>query len=413
MRQKEIMRYDFVVIAANGIQGRIVSRSLLENGWSVLLCANDDYRMEKLIEHPKADFAFIDLRRMDRVKRIAKKSGASVLVNCAIDDFNLAVTKMALELGMNYVDLGSEEEMTCAQLALSGEFKQRGIIGITGMGSTPGITNVMLRYIRPRFDAIETVHVGFSWDSNQPVFVTPFSIDAIAYEFSDKAKMLENGKYVERHPTECAVNYYYRSIGRQKTYYTKHIEHHTYYEYLKDAGIKNISVFSSFPSHSYATLQTLLELGFMSKEAIQVDGASVKPLEFTTEILRRISVPEGYSEKETLWLKVFGKKAGQRKSVEMDCVAGTLPGWEEATCNIDTGFPVAITGEMILEGKIGEKGMFAPEFVMPVEPFFTELAKRRIWIYEDGKRVNSVLEKKVLSDAALKVQPMLASLSRR
>ncbi len=396
------MRYDFVVIGANGIQGRIVSRSLLENGWAVLLCANDDYRMEKLIEHPKADFAFIDLRRMDRVKRAVNKSGASVVVNCAIDDFNIAVTRMALELDMNYIDLGSEEEMTYAQLELSSEFKERGILGITGMGSTPGITNVMLRYARPKFDTIETVHVGFSWDSNRPVFVTPFSIDAIAYEFSEKAKMLENGKYVERHPTECSVAYYYRSIGKQKTHYTKHIEHHTYYEYLKDAGIKNISVFSSFPPHSYAALRTLLELGFLNKEPIPVDGVSVKPLEFTAEILRRIPVPEGYSEKETLWLKVFGKKAGQRKSLEMDCVAGTLPGWKEATCNIDTGFPVAITAEMILEGKIPEKGMFAPEFVMPIEPFFAELAKRKLWVYEDGKRINDVLDKQIVSEAVIR-----------
>ena len=400
--KENIMRYDFVVIGANGIQGRIVSRSLLENGWSVLLAANDDYRMEKLIEHPKADFALIDLRRMDRVKRVVKKSGAGVIVNCAVDVFNLGVTKMALELGKHYVDLGSEKDMLYAQLALDKDFKEKDLTAITGMGSTPGITNVMLRYVRHKFDTIETVHVGFSWNSNQPAFVTPFSIDAIAYEFSDKAKMLENGKFVERHPTECTTGYYYRAIGKQKTQYTKHIEHHTYYEYLKDIGIKNVSVFSSFPPHSYTALKTLLDLGFMTKEPIQIDGATVKPLDFTTEVLRRIPVPEGYTEKENLWLKVFGRKAGQRKAVEMDVVAGTLPGWEEATCNIDTGFPVAITAEMILEGKIPEKGMFAPEFVMPPEPFFTELAKRRLFVYENGKRINEVPAGKTLEAAALK-----------
>ena len=58
------MQYDFVVIAANGIQGRITSRRLLEDGHSVLLCAIDDYKMDKLIDYPKADFAFIDLPRM-------------------------------------------------------------------------------------------------------------------------------------------------------------------------------------------------------------------------------------------------------------------------------------------------------------------------------------------------------------
>ncbi len=382
------MQYDFVVIAANGIQGKIVSRALLEDGHSVLLCANDDYKMDALIDYPKADFALIDLRKMLQVKRVVKKSGANIIINCAIDDYNLIVTKMALELGAHYVDLGSEKQMLYDQMALDKDFKEKGIIGITGMGSTPGITNVMLRYIRPQFDTIHKVHVGFTWDSNMPVFVTPFSIDAISYEFSEPAEMLENGEFVHKYPDENTVNYYYKGIGKQKTRYTKHIEHHSFYEYLKDAGIKNISVFSSFPSHSYIALKALVDLGFTTKEPIQLEGASIRPLDFTAEVLRRIPVPEGYTEKENLWLKVFGKKGKEEKMVEMDCNVGTQEGWEDATCNIDTAFPAVIIGEMIKNGSIAERGLFSPEFVIPPEAFFAELGKRKLWVYENGKRIN-------------------------
>jgi saccharopine dehydrogenase (NAD+, L-lysine-forming) len=382
------MQHDFVVIAANGIQGKIASRDLLESGHSVLLCANDDYQLEKLLDFKKSDFALIDLRRMDRAKRIVKRSGANVVVNCAIDDFNLAVTKMALELGLNYIDLGSEEAMFYDQLKLHRDFKEKQILGISGIGSTPGINNIMLRYVRPQFDKIDTVHLGFAWDSNMPVFVTPFSIDAIAYEFTDKAKILENGKFVEKAPDECQVDYYYKSIGKQRTCYTRHIEHHTFYDYLKDMGIKNISVFSSFPPHSYSAIKKMIELGFTSKEPIDFDDKSIKPLEYTTEVLRRLQIPEGYIEKENVWLKIFGTKGREKKTVEMDCVAGTLPGWEDATCNIDTGFPASILAQMIKNNQIPEKGFFSPEFVVPPEPFFAELGKRKIWIYENDKRIN-------------------------
>jgi|SRR3989344_245312 len=382
------MTYDFLVIGANGIQGRIVSRALLEDGHSVLLCALDDYNIEGLIEHPKADFALIDLRRMDRVKRVVKKADVKVIVNCAIDDFNLAVTKMAFELGKHLVDLGSEKQMLYDQLALGDDFKKKGIICITGMGSTPGITNVMLRYVRPQFDTIHTVHVGFSWDSNIPVFVVPFSLDAISYEFSEPAELLENGEFVHRYPDEAAVAYYYKSIGKQKTRHTKHIEHHSFYEYLKDAGIQNIAVFSSFPAHSYNALKTLVDLELTSKKPLQIDGVSVKPLDFMIDALRRISIPKGYTEKENLWLKVFGKKEGKDVVSEMDVVAGTIPGWEDATCNIDTAFPAAVTAEMIFDGRLTDRGVFSPEFVMPPEPFFAELGKRKIAIYENRKRIN-------------------------
>lgn len=384
------MQYDFAVIAANGIQGRIAARRLLEDGYSVLLCANDDYKMDKLIDHPKADFAFIDLRRMDRVKRVVKKSGASVVVNCAVDDFNLVVTKMALDLGMNYIDLGSEEDMTREQRALDSEFKNKNILGVTGIGSTPGITNVMLRYAKPKFDTIDTVHVGFAWDSNQPAFVTPFSIDAIAWEFTEKAKILENGEYVDRHPYEANVDYYYKSIGKQRAQYAKHIEPVTYYEFLKDKGVKNIARYASFPTHSHRALNAMIDLGFMDKEEIQVNGVSIRPLDFTTEVLRRIPVPDGYTEKENLFLKIYGTKDRQPKVLEMDCVAGTQAGWEDATCNVDTGFPAAILAEMIKNNQVTEKGFMYPELAIEPEPFFTELAQKELWVYENGKKINGL-----------------------
>jgi saccharopine dehydrogenase (NAD+, L-lysine-forming) len=382
------MKYDFVVVGANGIQGKIVSKFLLEDGYSLLLCAIDDYGIENLIDHPKADFVEIDLRKMDKVKRAVKKSGSKILVNCAVDDYNLVVTKMALDLGMNYIDLGSEEAMYYDQLKLGKEFKEKDLIGVTGIGSTPGINNVMLRYIKDEFDTIETVHLGFAWDSNIPVFVTPFSIDAIAYEFGEPAKIFENGEYVLKMPSECDIGYYYKTIGKQRTQYTKHIEHHSMRDYLKDKGIKNIVVLSSFPTHSHSALMALIKLGFMSKQEINVNGVMIRPLDFTIDALRHISIPEGYTEKENIFLKVFGKKNGKDKTMEMDCTAGTLPGWEDATCNVDTGFPTAILAEMIFKDEIKEKGMFSPEFVIPPEPFFAELGKRKLWVYKDGERIN-------------------------
>jgi len=388
------MQFDFAVLGANGIQGKIVVRDLLESGYSVLLCANDDYKLDSLLEYKRADLAYIDLRRIEKVKRVLKKSGANVVVNCAIDDYNLAINRLALELDAHYVDLGggpreSEEKMTFEQLALDGEFKKREIVGIVGMGSTPGINNVMLRYVEPKFDTIHTVQLGFTWNSNMPSFVPPFSLDAIDLEFREKATVLENGKFILKDPEDCTLDYEYRSIGKQKTYYTKHIEPHTVHKFLEHKGVKNIAVFSSFPEHSRSAIKKLIELGFTSRDMLEIDGQKVQPLTHTIEILRRLPVPDGYVEKENLWVKVFGTKNDKEKVVEMDAVAGTLLGWEEHTCNVDTGMPVSITAQMIKNRIIAEPGMYSPEFIVPPQPFFEELGKRGIWIYENGRKINS------------------------
>lgn len=388
------MKYDFAVIGANGMQGKIVAKDLLESGYSVLLCANDDFGIDELIEHKKSDFTLINLKEMDRVKRVLKKSGVKVVVNCAIDDFNLTVTEACMDLELNYVDLGSWESMTYSQLALDGKFKEKGIVAIIGSGSTPGVTNVMLRHVRPKFDTIHTVHVGFAWKSNMPYFVPPFSIDAIAWEFSEKAKIFENGKYVEKYPHECQFQYDYKGIGKQTTWYTDHMEQFTFYEYLKDMGIKNIAVCSSFPDHARETILKLIELGFTKNNKksklneIVIKGVGIEPIDFTEAVLRRIPIPRGYEEKENLWLKVWGTKNGKEKFIEMDALAGTLTGWEEHTCNVDTGMPASIMAQMIFNDVITEKGVLPPEFVVPPELFFTELAKRQIWVYENSRRIN-------------------------
>lgn len=382
------MHYDVAVIGANGIQGRIVARDLLLSGCSVLLCALDRYGLDSILDHERARFATVDIRETELLRQQLKNAAVRVVVNCALDDFNLEVMQLALELGLHYIDLGSEVAMYRQQQQLHQGFVDRDRLAISGIGSTPGISNIMLRYLLPRFDSIETVHLGFAWTSNLPVFVPPFSIDAIAYEFSEPATIFEGGRFVEKSPDEpTGISYDYRGIGPQLTCYTKHIEHHTFVDFLHDKGIKNVVVYSSFPTHSYKTLQQLLALGFLSKNPVTVDGKTVRPLDCTIEVLRRLPVPAGYTEKEVIWIKVFGKKDGQPRCEEMDCTAGTLPGWEDAACNIDTGFPASILAQMILHGKIAARGFYSPEAVVPPLPFFAELTKRKIAIYDNGKEL--------------------------
>ena len=51
------MKFDFVVVGATGLQGKIASKDLLEKGYSVLLCGRDKTRVKHLLEdYKKVDF---------------------------------------------------------------------------------------------------------------------------------------------------------------------------------------------------------------------------------------------------------------------------------------------------------------------------------------------------------------------
>ncbi len=384
------MNYDFAVIGANGMQGKIVARVLLEKGHSVLLAANDRINIdEALAKYPgKAEFVAIDLRKIEEVKA-ALAGKTNIVLNCAIDDYNLKATAMAAELGMHYLDLGSEIPMHKEAEAFDVEFKKKNLIAISGAGSTPGINNVMCAFVKERFDTIETAHLGFVWDSNMKVFLPPFSMDAITYEFAENATVFLNGEYVQKSPTEpTGIAHDYMGVGKQDVWYVKHVEQWTIAQFLKDKGVKNVVEYAGFPPHAYNVIKMLLENGFLSKVPVVVDGKEIRPIDATIEVLRRIPIPEGYTEVENLWVKVYGTKGGKEHMEAMDCIARSLPGWEDATCNIDTSFPMAIMAMMVKSGEITGSGFHAPETIVPPEPFFKHLGSMQIEVYDNGKRIN-------------------------
>ncbi len=383
------MAYDFIVLGATGQQGRIVSKDLLFNGYSVLLCGRDKSKVEKLLkEFDKADFEFIDLRDGAMTESVLKKSGASVAINCAEGDYNLSAMLAAGKVGLHYLDLGSDHPMTEDQFKAHEDFKKKGLTAITGCGSTPGVVSVMARHAENLFDAIETINVGFAWNANMPVFVVPFSVESITEEFEDEANMLVDGKFEWRKPKSNKEDFEYMEIGRQRTFYTRHPEPTTFAKYFAQKGLKNCIVYSSFPDHSRQVLEMFGDLGLDSNKPVVINGAEVKPVNVLTQVLKRIGMPEGYSEKEDLWMQMKGMKDGEAKEIKMDCIAGTMKGWEDATCNIDTGMPCSIMAQFVKTGVIKERGVFAPEFVVPPEPFFQELARRHMAVYMDGEKIN-------------------------
>jgi len=73
--------YDFVILGADGMQGSIVARDLLERGYAVFLADIVKLRIDWLMrKYPKqTTFQFIDLRDADRTIGLIHKSGAEVV----------------------------------------------------------------------------------------------------------------------------------------------------------------------------------------------------------------------------------------------------------------------------------------------------------------------------------------------
>jgi lysine 6-dehydrogenase len=384
------MTHDFLILGGSGMQGKIVARDLLENGHSVILAdLFDDGAKLIQAKFPGVPFEHVNLMNLNQTIELIRKVGPSVVINCAEAECNLTVYKACLEAGVHVIDLGSSVPMTKKQLAMGPYFHEIDRIAITGCGSTPGINNVALHHAHQQFDTLESVEAGFVWDSNIKEFVVPFSIMSIVYEFTDPAPYIEDGKWHTKMPLDTVEEREFREIGKQKIFLVRHPETYTFFLYNQNDGLKNVHYYAGFPDHSFNKIVEFIKTGQADdKKVIVVDGKETTALEQLSLSLRNQPFPPGYTEKENLWVKVTGAKNGEPKEMLMETIVYTLPGWEDAGCNIDTGMPASIIAQMIKDGRITARGSHAPGPVVPVQEFFKELRKRKMDVYQDGVIIN-------------------------
>ena len=195
-----------------------MARDLLEKGYDVLLADLSQLKLKELLKKysQKANFEQVDLRDVNRTIGIIQKSGAEVIINCAEGDWNMNVCQASLHTRCHLVDLGSRVDMTRDQIKLDKNFKKIGRTAITGCGAVPGIGNIMLAYAAKKFNSIETIELGFAWDSNIKKFVVPFSIESIMEEYTLPAPYIENGRLKRIKPIKSAQVRNFRAVGKQK-----------------------------------------------------------------------------------------------------------------------------------------------------------------------------------------------------
>ncbi|TSC68824.1 MAG: saccharopine dehydrogenase [Parcubacteria group bacterium Gr01-1014_66] len=384
------MQYDFLVLGADGMQGLIVTRDLLERGHSVFSADLYKTKIRKLLSaYPeRMVFEYVDLRDIQMTINIIQKSGAQVVVNCADMDWNVNVYRACIETRTHCVDLGTWIEMTEEQLGFDPQFKKIKKTAITGCGSVPGIGNVMLKYAARKFDTLHSVDVGFVWDSNQKKFVVPFHMKSILEEFTYNPRYLKHGRWVETKPLKIIREAHHQLIGYQKSFLVQHPEIFTFFHYYKKIGLENVRFFAGFPPHSLEKIHTLIELGFHREKPIKIEGKEIAPIDLLSPVFKHMRIPRGYTESENLWVEIGGRHDRKEEKILMECLVPPLKGWEDAGSNIDTGFPAVIIAKMIKDNVIRQRGSFAPEAVVPERAFFAELRKKKLEVYENGKKIN-------------------------
>jgi len=321
----------------------------------------------------------LDAESPASIKRVI--AGSAVVLNCVgpFYKFGPIIMKAVIESKINYVDVCDDFDATEKLLGMDADAKKADISALIGMGSSPGVANVLVRFCADSlFDQVEAVdiyhaHGGEAEEGPAVVKHRIHSMEADVPMFLDgkftTVKLFEDSGRALEEEAE------FRDVGTYNVYAYPHPETITLPKYLK--GVKRVTNLGLVLPPAYAELiKGVVRLGITGEEPIEVQGHKVIPLEFAVAFILsqrdRLTKAAGLNQPMgCLKIVVKGFKNGE-KSTYIFSMSSRGQGMGEGT-----GVPAALGAMLMAMGKIKEKGVCPPEgCVNPMD--VVELAQTKV-----------------------------------
>jgi saccharopine dehydrogenase (NAD+, L-lysine-forming) len=234
--------------------------------------------------------------------------GVDLVINELEPKFNVNVMQACLRAGANYMDLaqGGPRYVTGTPdsfefLGWGQQFKDRGLLGILGMGMDPGVTNVFARYGADRMDEVH--HIGVrDGDSGvvpgmEDEFYTLWSPSIAIEECLMPAMIWEDGEHKRIGIfSEAEVFPFPEPLGPQTVYTVDHEEAKTiplYIPGIQEKGLKRCEFKYQLDEQFIEILKVLGKLGLNNPYPVNVKGQMVVPRDVVVALMPDPAEVEG------------------------------------------------------------------------------------------------------------------------
>jgi saccharopine dehydrogenase (NAD+, L-lysine-forming) len=361
--------------------GRAVVHQLRRDGRPALALDADASAARRIVRRygaPGTPCEAADARDHERLA--AQLARAAVVVNCAPYPLNLDVMRAALDAGCHYVDLGGLFHMTRRQLELDREFRRARLLAVLGMGSAPGITNLLAVLVAERVRRVTSVRI-YNGGADHTRYATPLSFGFAPAtqldEITQPAMVFAGGRFRSVPPLTLSADHDFPEVGIQHVHATIHSEVATLPGFFAAKGIRECAFFLSHDPAQIERLRLLVDLGLADTAP---GPRGVAPRDVLLDAFRRLPPPPAFVDDRDFLSVVVESEARRRSGARwttMQAQRAFGPQRRPPLSAVarDTGFPPAIVAGMILDGAIMARGVHAPETCVPVRPFFEALGR--------------------------------------
>jgi len=328
--------------------------------------------------------ALLKLDVQDGAALRAAMGGHDAVLNAAPYYFNLEVSKAAVDSGVHCADLGGNTEIVFQQRKLDAAARERGVSIIPDCGLAPGMVNILAAEGIRRVGEAESVKIyvgGLPQHPEPPLnYQIVYSLEGALDYYTTPSWVLRDGRPTRVDAlSELEQVTFPPPVGALEAFHTGggiSILPWAYEGKVRTMEYKTLR----YPGH-VAVMRPIRELGLLDLTPVKVKGKEVVPRDlFIAAVSPKLTKPEG-RDLVALRVEVHGRN-GQRAAWQM------LDYYDEArgisAMMRTTGYSLAVTGLMQVEGRIAARGVRTPDEAVPFADYVAELGKRGVEIRELG-----------------------------
>ena len=356
--------------------------------------------------------AQIDAEDVPALTELIRAYAPDAVLNVALPYQDLTIMDACLAAGVHYIDTANYEaentndpawravyEKRCEELGFTAyfdyswqwayreRFEKAGLTALLGSGFDPGVTSVYSAYaLKHYFDEIHTIdNLDCNGGDHGYPFATNFNPEINLREVSAPGSYWENGKWVEVPAMSIKSRYDFAQVGEKDMYLLHHEEIESLAKNIP--GVKRIRFFMTF-GQSYLTHMKCLEnVGMLSTEPVDFQGAKIVPIQFLKALLPDpASLGPRTVGKTNIGCIFTGVKDGKEKTVYIYNVCDHQECYREVgsqAISYTTGVPAMIGAMLVADGRWRKSGVFNAEEFDP-DPFMEALNKWGLpWVVEE------------------------------
>jgi len=351
-----------IVVLGCGAVGKHMAIDLCKDpGCEVISVDVNQEGLERLAREHPIQIRVEDLSTAEGVTRAIKD--ADIVIGSVPGFMGYAMLEEVIHAGKNIVDISYflEDPFGLDDLA-----KEKSVTAVVDCGVAPGMANIILGDHNRKMKVTRyECYVGGIPKARNALFEykSPFPVLEVLEEYAGSGRMVEGSKVVVKPMLSETATIDFEEVGSLAC--------------LNSDGLRTLIRTMDIPDMLEKTLRypghvdvmrIFKDAGFLNLTPIQVEGASVRPIDVTTSLISpHWKYRPGEADLTVMRLVISGVEEGEPATYtyelydEYDPATGTL------SMAKTTGYTCTAVARLVLDGGYSQKGISPPEFVGRVD----------------------------------------------